>query len=575
MLLWMIGGPVGWLCLFGVVPGHFGDVGPGAYWSSGICFALGLLSVTPTDDVCIIRQLRLHTFWFLFMFVCLLYSAFETLRTGCKMQGFEMDVCHAWNSTLLACAIPCAVGCVIAINAQRRNKGAYVLCPRLQLKTAWIAVRVFYLGNGTIMGMGLFLVSHADASRNGTFMGSPQFYGYVVCSLIWTSFGMLTTKTNRRRFMAVALKFLVEGEVEAAASIAAATAIASTMKSLGIKKTIELAKKTFRGVALEALTLEVLASNCNDDRLFAMTVPAKLGLVDAFISHSWSDLGDLKHTAMQRWRRNFVTSKGREPLVWFDKACINQGNIRDSLACLPVFLAGCSELVVLVGSTYAERLWCCIELFTFLRMGGSLDRITVIPIDHEHGEQSEGEISDTMLERFKSFDAQHAKCFDENDRQHLLSIIETGFGDFRTFNEVVRHAFVSRCTMTKKESVFSASTCAGSVSVLPEFKRSGSRDSQLAPVDEIFGASIDDEIDKIDSLLAQPVTPAYDLEDLDDDDDFMLRVPTSARRPSVAFPRSTPTSPSVPAVADIETGMVSIEVQDSGDEGSDVDSVHI
>ena len=50
-----------------------------------------------------------------------------------------------------------------------------------------------------------------------------------------------------------------------------------------------------------------------------------------------------------------------------DKACIDQNNIQQSLACLPVFLAGCQTLLVVAGPTYCSRLWCVMELFTFSR----------------------------------------------------------------------------------------------------------------------------------------------------------------------------------------------------------------
>ena len=52
-----------------------------------------------------------------------------------------------------------------------------------------------------------------------------------------------------------------------------------------------------------------------------------------------------------------------------DKACIDQNNIQQSLACLPVFLAGCQTLLVVAGPTYCARLWCVMELFMFVRSG--------------------------------------------------------------------------------------------------------------------------------------------------------------------------------------------------------------
>jgi hypothetical protein len=40
-----------------------------------------------------------------------------------------------------------------------------------------------------------------------------------------------------------------------------------------------------------------------------------------------------------------------------DKACIPQDDIDRSLACLPVFLAGCERLAILIGESYVTRLW--------------------------------------------------------------------------------------------------------------------------------------------------------------------------------------------------------------------------
>ena len=36
------------------------------------------------------------------------------------------------------------------------------------------------------------------------------------------------------------------------------------------------------------------------------------------------------------------------------------------------------------------------------------------------------------------FDAGAARCFLDSDRQHLLAVIETGFGNFAPFNKLVR-----------------------------------------------------------------------------------------------------------------------------------------
>ena len=139
---------------------------------------------------------------------------------------------------------------------------------------------------------------------------------------------------------------------------------------------------------------------------------------------------------------------------WTDKACIDQSNITESLACLPIFLAGCRRLLVVAGPTYVQRLWCVMEIFTFLYMGGELGRITFLPI-REHNLELSGKRPPTfdpsvdpklqdIIDQFKVFDARQARCFIESDRQRLLGVIESGIGSLDAFNSLVRSAFGSR-----------------------------------------------------------------------------------------------------------------------------------
>ena len=110
-------------------------------------------------------------------------------------------------------------------------------------------------------------------------------------------------------------------------------------------------------------------------------------------------------------------------------ACIDQDNVDANLASLPVFLAGCRSLVVLAGQTYCERLWCVVELFTFLRMGGSPDNIVVYRLGG----------SDKIREALAKFDGLKAKCYFPRDREKLLAVVEAGYGDMEPFNKQVRH----------------------------------------------------------------------------------------------------------------------------------------
>merc|ERR1711957_712437 len=107
---------------------------------------------------------------------------------------------------------------------------------------------------------------------------------------------------------------------------------------------------------------------------------ANLGEVDAFLSHSWSDASDVKWNALQMWHVEFRHEHGRDAKVWIDKFCIDQRNIKDNLRCLPVFLSGCTQLVIAQGSTYLSRLWCVVEIFVFIEMGGMQDDLHLLPL---------------------------------------------------------------------------------------------------------------------------------------------------------------------------------------------------
>ena len=93
--------------------------------------------------------------------------------------------------------------------------------------------------------------------------------------------------------------------------------------------------------------------------------------------------------------------------------------------CLPVFLAGCKQLYLFCGPTFLERLWCLLEIFVYLEMGGRADDVTLVlaPPDDAYFE-----------ERFQTFDVSHAQCFDPVERDRLLATIEAGFGGLDQFN---------------------------------------------------------------------------------------------------------------------------------------------
>merc|ERR1712038_1267298 len=125
---------------------------------------------------------------------------------------------------------------------------------------------------------------------------------------------------------------------------------------------------------------------------------------------------------------------GEEPVLWIDKCCIDQNNIDESLRCLPIFLSGCQRLVVLLGSTCLTRLWCIIELFTFVHMckgGDNPMRIECVPmVDALTPPANHANV-------LRRFDARLCECFAPEEKSRMLQIIRAAYGQWRSFNNVV------------------------------------------------------------------------------------------------------------------------------------------
>ena len=69
-------------------------------------------------------------------------------------------------------------------------------------------------------------------------------------------------------------------------------------------------------------------------------------------------------------------------------------------------------------------------------VGGAQERVEIHLIAHPDDDQTEAR--GRLTEQFATFDAGKAQCFLASDREHLLAVIEAGFGDFYDFNCVAR-----------------------------------------------------------------------------------------------------------------------------------------
>jgi hypothetical protein len=174
---------------------------------------------------------------------------------------------------------------------------------------------------------------------------------------------------------------------------------------------------------------------------------ARFGEVHAFVTHCWQDNGQSKLAELRKWAAESFPSGSSgalgspAPVVWIDLVCLRVGTGphcgEDELQCLPFFIAGCNNLLILAGDRYPSRLWCAFEIFVFLKLGRRRGDIIMRQLTPHLSVESTNALKDKLT----NFDAIKAKCLSEEDRQTLLSIIEASFGNTAYFNQEVRKTF--------------------------------------------------------------------------------------------------------------------------------------
>jgi len=171
--------------------------------------------------------------------------------------------------------------------------------------------------------------------------------------------------------------------------------------------------------------------------------------------------------ALQEWQRIFEAENHRTPLVWLDKACLKQDDIARNLQVLPVSLAGCKGLLILLGDSYPSRLWCMMELFIFLAMGGSMEQITVADLNHKQPVELSMNVqrSDRLTKVLDNFDIKKATCYKVEDAKHLKCVVKECFGSLDFFNDELRRLLGNAITT-------GAADCASRLSILNELPTS-------------------------------------------------------------------------------------------------------
>jgi hypothetical protein len=156
-------------------------------------------------------------------------------------------------------------------------------------------------------------------------------------------------------------------------------------------------------------------------------VRTPLGEADAFVSHSSGDDPDEKYSALEQWAHDGTQAAGMQAL-WIDKLCLRMKHTPAAiLPLLPIFVAGSKQLLALAGSTLSSRLWCAMEVFTFMQVRRGGQNVTVVPFGGAN-----------PVSFFQNFDVRKARCAFDADEQALKAIIESTFGELDAFNAVMR-----------------------------------------------------------------------------------------------------------------------------------------
>lgn len=208
------------------------------------------------------------------------------------------------------------------------------------------------------------------------------------------------------------------------------------------------AQKGLRLVPWECMSLGLLEkSTCDSpNQALSLTRSCKMGEIDVFLSHSWHDCPVTKWEVLQDFAQKFFEQNGRYPSIWLDKVCIDQTNIAEGLKSLSVSLMGCQTMLVLCGETYMQRLWCVLELLT-LHAFDKNPKIIVHDISRPGREYSGIPYKIRSLgDRVRNFKLIEAHCFDPNEEDMILSVVDAGIGGRRGFEQTIRNLDVGGAT---------------------------------------------------------------------------------------------------------------------------------
>ena len=383
-----------------------------------IGIALILLVLRPADTTAI----RVTSFAF-FVF-CVIDLAYLRWMGGTIGVGWDREPWHRvywwqpWMSPVLYSLKGVVTACMLRPCVTLKR---HALPGRLALRWLWICLRLYYLLYAVEM---LFeLLTWDSLGGVGADIKEHYVQGFAMTIIVPVVANIYVRERIQR---------LLSG-CGRGAQDASAASVVNDMIGGDVVESLRSAHERLYCIKLSQLVEADMANN-QDSGLFKKTKRTDPGNVHAFLSHSWQDTASLKWQAMLDFKSEHEAKhNGQEPTCWLDKACIDQaGDINLALKVLPLFLLFSQQFVVFAGRTYTLRLWCVLEMFTFLRSGGTIDRIVLKPLDID---------ASSVL---ASFDIRKSDCFMQSDKQRLLAIVESSYFSTGAFNAACRKILLAK-----------------------------------------------------------------------------------------------------------------------------------
>jgi hypothetical protein len=138
-----------------------------------------------------------------------------------------------------------------------------------------------------------------------------------------------------------------------------------------------------------------------------------------YVVHGKHDDPQAKHDALAGWVSEFESAHdGRSPSIYLGGMCSDLSPL-ELLAHMPAYLARSERLLVLAGPALPEQLWCAMECYAWVALGGCIENIEVVIVASTPASVR------AVVSAFDAFHVMYSLSNDDTDtRRRLMAAIE-------------------------------------------------------------------------------------------------------------------------------------------------------